>query len=40
MTDELGVPLAGVETYGEVAMTGADMRAYHNTTTSLILFPE
>jgi len=40
MTDELGVPLAGVETYGEVAMTGDDMRAYHNTTTSLILFPE
>lgn len=40
MADVLDVPLAGMETYGEVSMSEGDMRAYHNTTSSLILLPE
>lgn len=39
MASELNVPLAGFETYGEVGMQPGDMRGYHNTTTSLLLFP-
>lgn len=40
MATELDVPLAGMQTYGEVAMDESDMRAYHNTTSSLVLIPE
>jgi methyl-accepting chemotaxis protein len=40
MADELGMPIAGMETYGEVSMGEGDMRAYHNTTSSVILLPE
>lgn len=39
MSEELEIPLAGFETYGEVALNADDMRAYHNTTTSMILLP-
>jgi hypothetical protein len=39
MAAELDTPLAGMETYGEVAMGGGDMRAYHNTTSSVVVFP-
>jgi methyl-accepting chemotaxis protein len=37
---ELGsVPLAGFETYGEVAMNSGDMSGFHNTTTVVLAFP-
>lgn len=40
MAETLSAPLAGAQTYGEVALDHDDMRAYHNTTTSLLVFPE
>lgn len=40
MAETLSAPVAGVQTYGEVAVAPDDMRAYHNTTTSLLVFPE
>ncbi|ERH12385.1 MAG: hypothetical protein J07HB67_01403 [halophilic archaeon J07HB67] len=40
MSETLSAPIAGVQTYGEVAVAPDDMRAYHNTTTSLLVFPE
>ncbi|MFW6437243.1 MAG: FIST signal transduction protein [Halococcoides sp.] len=40
MAERIDAPLAGMQTYGEVAITDDDMRAYHNTTSSVLLFPE
>ena len=40
MTAELGVPLAGFQTYGEICMQEGEMRGYHNTTSSVLGFPE
>jgi methyl-accepting chemotaxis protein len=38
--DELGkVPLAGFETYGEIALDAGDMSGFHNTTTVVLAFP-
>jgi hypothetical protein len=37
---ELGkVPLAGFETYGEIALDAGDMSGFHNTTTVVLAFP-
>jgi hypothetical protein len=33
-------PLAGMEVYGEVALSAEDMRGYHNATSSVLLLPE
>lgn len=39
--DELGgVPIAGFETYGEIAMDAGDMSGFHNTTTVVLTFPQ
>ncbi len=39
MSDELGgVPLAGFETYGEIALDVGDMSGFHNTTTVVLAF--
>ena len=35
-----GVPIAGFETYGEIAMNSGDMSGFHNTTTVVLAFPE
>ncbi len=35
-----GAPLAGFETYGEVAMNSGDMSGFHNTTTVVLAFPK
>ncbi len=40
IADQLDVPLAGFETYGEICMQEGEMRGYHNTTSSILLFPE
>lgn len=41
ITSELGhVPLAGFETYGEVALDESDLSGFHNTTTVVLAFPE
>ena len=41
MADELGsVPLAGFETYGEIAMDVGDMSGFHNTTSVVLAFPK
>ena len=41
MTEELGgVPLAGFETYGEIALDAGDMSGFHNTTSVVLAFPE
>lgn len=38
---ELGnVPLAGFESYGEIALNDDDMSGFHNTTTVLLAFPK
>ena len=38
---ELGdVPIAGFETYGEVAMDAGDMSGFHNTTSVVLAFPK
>jgi len=34
-----GVPLAGFETYGEIALKVGDMSGFHNTTTVVLAFP-
>jgi methyl-accepting chemotaxis protein len=34
-----GAPLAGFETYGEIAMDVGDMSGFHNTTTVVVTFP-
>lgn len=40
IADELGgVPLAGFETYGEIALDAGDMSGFHNTTTVVLAFP-
>ena len=40
MSKELGgVPLAGFETYGEIALVAGDMSGFHNTTTVVLAFP-
>jgi methyl-accepting chemotaxis protein len=40
ISDELGeVPLAGFETYGEIALDAADLSGFHNTTTVVLVFP-
>lgn len=39
ISEELGgVPLAGFETYGEIAMTESDLSGFHNTTTVVLTF--
>jgi methyl-accepting chemotaxis protein len=40
MSEELGdAPLAGFETYGEIALDAGDMSGFHNTTTVVLAFP-
>lgn len=40
MVDELGgVPIAGFETYGEIALDAGDMSGFHNTTSVVLAFP-
>lgn len=34
-----GVPLAGFETYGEIALAAGDMSGFHNTTSVVLAFP-
>lgn len=38
--DELNAPLAGFETFGEIALDVGDMSGFHNTTTVVLAFPE
>jgi len=41
MSEELGgVPIAGFETYGEIALDAGDMSGFHNTTSVVLAFPE
>jgi methyl-accepting chemotaxis protein len=41
MSQELGsMPLAGFETYGEIALDVGDMSGFHNTTTVVLAFPK
>jgi methyl-accepting chemotaxis protein len=41
ISEELGnVPLAGFETYGEIALDAGDLSGFHNTTTVVLAFPE
>jgi hypothetical protein len=41
ISEELGgVPLAGYETYGEIALAAGDMSGFHNTTTVVLAFPK
>ncbi len=41
MSDALGsAPLAGFETYGEIALDVGDMSGFHNTTTVVLAFPQ
>lgn len=40
MSEELGkVPLAGFETYGEIALDAGDLTGFHNTTSVVLAFP-
>jgi methyl-accepting chemotaxis protein len=40
MVEELGnVPIAGFETYGEIALDVGDMSGFHNTTSVVLAFP-
>ena len=40
MVDELGgAPIAGFETYGEIALDAGDMSGFHNTTSVVLAFP-
>ena len=40
MSEELGgAPIAGFETYGEIALEGGSMSGFHNTTTVVLAFP-
>lgn len=34
-----GVPIGGIETYGEIAMTEGDLSGFHNTTSVVVAFP-
>jgi methyl-accepting chemotaxis protein len=34
-----GVPIAGFETYGEIALDAGDMSGFHNTTSVVLAFP-
>lgn len=41
MSEELGdVPIAGFETYGEIALQVGEMSGFHNTTSVVLAFPE
>jgi methyl-accepting chemotaxis protein len=41
ISEELGnVPIAGFETYGEIALDVGDMSGFHNTTSVVLTFPE
>jgi methyl-accepting chemotaxis protein len=41
ISDELGgAPLAGFETYGEIALDAGDMSGFHNTTSVVLAFPK
>jgi methyl-accepting chemotaxis protein len=41
IADELGgVQIAGLETYGEIALDAGDMSGFHNTTTVVLTFPK
>jgi methyl-accepting chemotaxis protein len=41
ISEELGqVPIAGFETYGEIALDVGDMSGFHNTTSVVLAFPE
>jgi methyl-accepting chemotaxis protein len=41
ISEELGnVPVAGFETYGEIALDVGDMSGFHNTTSVVLAFPE
>jgi methyl-accepting chemotaxis protein len=41
MSEELaGAPLAGFETYGEIALDVGDMSGFHNTTSVVLVFPK
>ena len=41
MAKELdGAPIAGFETYGEIALNSGDMSGFHNTTTVALVFPD
>lgn len=41
MSEALGdVPIAGFETYGEIALAAGDMSGFHNTTTVVLAFPD
>jgi methyl-accepting chemotaxis protein len=41
VSQELGdVPLAGFETYGEIALDAGDMSGFHNTTSVVLAFPK
>jgi hypothetical protein len=40
ISEELGnVPIAGFETYGEIALGAGDMSGFHNTSTVVLAFP-
>jgi methyl-accepting chemotaxis protein len=39
IADEIGAPLAGLETYGEISMPKDATSGYHNTTTSVLVIP-
>jgi methyl-accepting chemotaxis protein len=40
IAEELGgAPIAGFETFGEIALLAGDMSGYHNTTTVVLAFP-
>ena len=34
-----GVPIAGFETYGEIALDAGDLSGFHNTTTVVLAIP-
>jgi methyl-accepting chemotaxis protein len=34
-----GAPLAGFETYGEIALGAGDLSGFHNTTSVVLAFP-
>jgi methyl-accepting chemotaxis protein len=41
MSQELGdAPIAGFETYGEIALSAGDMSGFHNTTSVVLAFPQ
>lgn len=41
ISEELGgAPLAGFETYGEIALDAGDLSGFHNTTTVVLAFPQ